>query len=321
VPSVSVRSITFPKHPEKSHRPLRFVVTTSLAVGAAWFHVQVNAQTTAQTTAQTAAQTAAQAPDKSPTAAANPWSISVGLGVISTPEYEGASKRATGVTPDLNIKYTTRDFGSFSLGSKSRGLSWTMIDKEDYSFGIGIQGDGGRKDNKDGSAFQPGSKRLQGMGEIKPSFEVAAFGHVVLGVPLSLQVVKGFGDGKPDAKDFSIKGHGGTRVELLSEIPIEITKSFSLSIAPGVSWADSKFTQTYFGVTAAQAARSGYKEFKAKGGIRSISLGVGANYKFDSNWTANAFVNYSQLQGDAGKSPLVQKKGQASVILGATYQF
>jgi outer membrane scaffolding protein for murein synthesis (MipA/OmpV family) len=27
------------------------------------------------------------------------------------------------------------------------------------------------------------------------------------------------------------------------------------------------------------------------------------------------------LQGDAGKSPLVQKKGQATVGLGAAYQF
>jgi MipA family protein len=313
VPSVSLRSITVPKIIQKSQRPLRFVVTTSLAVGAAWFHVQANAQMTAQTPAQT--------PDKAPAKAADPWTISVGLGVISTPEYEGASKRATGVLPDLNIKYTTRDFGSISLGSKTRGLSWTMIDKEAYSFGIGIQGDGGRKDNKDGSALQPGSKRLKGMGEIKPSFEVAAFGHVVLGVPFILQVAKGFGDGKPDAKDFSIKGPGGTRLELSSEIPFEITKSFSLSVSPSVSWADSKFTQTYFGVTAEQSARSGFKEFRAKGGIRSVGLGVGANYKFDSNWSANAFANYSQLQGDAGKSPLVQKKGQATLILGAAYQF
>jgi MipA family protein len=310
VPSASVLLVTSQAHVQKQTRhTLRWVATTSLAFGAAWFHVLANAQTSTP------------AADKTPAKAVDPWTISIGLGVISTPEYEGASKRATGVLPDLNVKYTTRDFGSVSLGSKSRGLSWTMIDKEAYSFGIGIQGDAGRKDNKNGSALQPGSKRLLGMGEIKPSFEVAAFGHVVLGVPFMVQVAKGFGDGRPDAKDFSVRGPGGARVELSSEIPFEITKSFSLSVSPSVSWADSKFTQTYFGVTSEQSARSGFKEFKAKGGIRSVGWGVGASYKFDSNWSVNAFANYNQLQGDAGKSPLVQKKGQTTVTVGAAYLF
>jgi MipA family protein len=298
----------FVKSPTQAFHPnptVRFALTSLAALAAAGLHVHAQAQMTDK---------AAKLPD-------SPWTVSVGLGLISAPEYEGASKRSTSVLPDLNLKYSTRDFGSFALGSKSRGLSWTFIDKEAYSVGIGLQGDGGRKDNKDGNALQPGSKRLLGMGEIKPSFEITAFGHVVLGVPLILQVAKGFGDGKADAKDFSIKGPGGARVELSSEIPIEITKSFGLSISPGLSWADSKFTQTYFGVTAAQAARTGFKEFKAKGGIRSVNLGVGANYKFDSHWSANAFANYSQLQGDAGKSPLVQKKGQASLGLGAAYEF
>jgi MipA family protein len=289
----------------RSNPALRFALTSLTALAAAGLHVHAQAQMT----------------DKAAKLPNSPWTVSVGLGVISAPEYEGASKRSTSLLPDLNVKYSTQDFGSFALGSKSRGLSWTMIDKEAYSVGIGIQGDGGRKDNKNGNGLQPGSKRLLGMGEIKPSFEMTAFGHVVLGVPFILQVAKGLGDGKADTKDFSIKGPGGARVEFSSEIPIEISKSFSLSISPGVSWADSKFTQTYFGVTAAQAARTGFKEFKAKGGIRSINLGVGANYKFDSHWSANAFANYSQLRGDAGKSPLVQKKGQATVSLGAAYEF
>jgi MipA family protein len=286
-------------------RAPRFFAVTLVALGATGF--QVNAQ--------------AQSVDKATTKTADPWAVSIGLGVASAPEYEGASKRASSVLPDLNIKYTTRDFGSISLGSKAKGLSWTMVDQEAYSFGFGVQLDGGRVDNKDGSLLRPGSKRLRGMGEVKSSVELAAFGHVVLGVPFILQVAKGLGDGKTNAKDLSIKGHGGTRVELMSEIPFELTKEFSLSVSPSVSWADTKFTQTYFGVTPEQAARTGFAAFKAKGGIRSVGLGVGANYKLGPQWSVNAFANYSQLQGDAAKSPLVQKKGQAAVQLGVAYQF
>jgi MipA family protein len=287
----------------------RYATTSLLALGAALAQVPAHAQTADKPAASTAAKPV------------DPWTVSLGLGVVSTPHYEGADKRSTSVLPDLNVKYSTRDFGSFSLGSKNRGLSWTMVDKEAYSFGIGLQGDAGRTDTKDGTALKPGSKRLLGMGEIKPSLEFAAFGHVVLGVPFILQVAKGAGDGKADAKDFSIKGPGGTRVELSSEIPFEITKAFGLSLSPSVSWADDKFTQAYFGVTPEQAARTGFKAFKAKGGVRSVGLALGANYKFDAHWSANALLSFSQLQGDAAKSPLVQKKGQATVIFGAAYEF
>jgi MipA family protein len=302
---VSKVSSTLSSPRRRVQAPPRFFVSVLVSLGAASFQMDARAQTADQ-------------PIKKP---ADPWTVSVGLGVASAPEYEGASKRASSVLPDLNIKYTTRDFGSIALGSKSRGLSWSIVDQEAYSFGIGIQGDGGRVDNKDGTLLRPGSKRLLGMGEIKASFELAAFGHVVWGVPFFVQIAKGLGDGKADSKNFSIKGPGGARVELSSEIPFEVTDAFSLSISPSVSWADDKFTQAYFGVTPEQAARTRFVPFKAKGGIRSVGLGLGANYKLSANWSTSAFANFSQLQGDAAKSPLVQKKGLTTVQLGVTYQF
>lgn len=193
--------------------------------------------------------------------------MTLGAGVISTPEYEGASKRVASLYPDISVSYKTRDYGSFALGGKGRGLSWTIVEQDAYSFGIGLAGDGGRVDSKDGTALRPGSKRLLGMGEIKQSLEFTAFGHVLLGIPLYLQVSKGASAGQPDAANFSTKGPGGTHIELSTELPYEVSKSLSLSLSPTISWADAKFTQSYFGVTAAQAARTGFAEFKAKGGI------------------------------------------------------
>ncbi len=241
--------------------------------------------------------------------------------MVSTPEYEGASKRVTSLVPDLSVSYKTRDYGSFSLGVKGRGLSWTFVEQEAYSFGIGLAGGAGRTDSKDGTAFKPGSKRLLGLGEIKQSFELTAFGHVLLGVPLYLQVSKGASVGQPDAGNFSTKGPGGTHIELSSEIPYEVSNSLSLSLSPTISWADAKFTQSYFGVTAAQAARTGFAEFKTKGGIRSVGVALGATYKIDPNWSVNATASISQLQGDAARSPLTQKRGQAVAGVGVSYKF
>jgi MipA family protein len=251
----------------------------------------------------------------------SPWNVSLGLFVTSSPEYEGGKKRVTSALPDFNLSYRTKDFGTFGVGSKSRGASWTIIDKEEYSFGIAIGGDAGRTDKKDGTAFRPGSKRLLGLGEIKSSAEFGVFGHVVAGIPINLQIMKGAGDGKADSKDFSIKGHGGTHAELGTEIPWKLNESLTLSFSSSVSWADKKYTQTYFGVTSAQAARSNFKEYNAKGGVKSVSVGVGLIYQIDKNWAANAGLTYSQLQGNAAKSPIIEKKGQPSALIGIGYTF
>lgn len=251
----------------------------------------------------------------------SPWNVSLGLFVTSSPKYEGGKKHVTSALPDFNLSYRTKDFGTFGVGSKSRGASWTIVDKEEYSFGIAIGGDAGRTDKKDGTAFRPGSKRLLGLGEIKSSAEFGVFGHVVAGIPINLQIMKGTGDGKADSKDFSIKGHGGTHAELGTEIPWKLNESLTLSFSSSVSWADKKYTQTYFGVTSAQAARSNFKEYNAKGGVKNVSVGVGLIYQIDKNWAANAGLTYSQLQGNAAKSPIIEKKGQPSALIGIGYTF
>lgn len=52
-----------------------------------------------------------------------------------------------------------------------------------------------------------------------------------------------------------------------------------------------------------------------------MGVSLGANYKIDSNWSANAGASFSQLQGDAGKSPLTQKKAQTLFTAGVSYKF
>ena len=158
------------------------------------------------------------------------------------------------------------------------------------------------------------------MGEIKSSLDYGVFGHVNVGVPISLQVIKNAGDGKVN-NDRKIDGSGGTRVELSVEVPWQISDSFGLSFSPNIVWADKKYTQTYFGVTNRQARDRGFKAYNAKGGVKSVGLAIGANYRFTPNWSANAGVSFDRLQGDAAKSPLVQTKNQTSVTAGVTYSF
>jgi MipA family protein len=252
---------------------------------------------------------------------AGPWDVSVGASVVSTPEYEGAKKSTSSLVPNLSLSYKTQGYGTFSLGGKGLGAAWTIIDKEDYSFGLSLGASQGRSDAKDGTALRPGSKRLRGMGEIKSAAELGVFGHVNAGLPIMLAVVRGSGDGKADTKDRSVRGHGGTRIELSTEFPWQISSNFGLSFSPNIVWGDKKHNQTYFGVTSVQAANSSFKAYDAGAGIKSVGLAVGAEYKFTPNWSATAALALNQLQGDAAKSPLVQKKAQTTVAAGVSYKF
>lgn len=253
--------------------------------------------------------------------AASPWEVSVGMGLVSTPGYEGSNKAVTGLMPDVNVSYKTDGLGSFAFGTKARGFSWTAIDTEAYSLGLSLGAGATRTDGKDGTVFSPGSKRLKGMGEIKSRAEYGLFGHVQVGVPLTFALIKGAGNATANARDGSFNGHGGTRLELGASIPWQVSSNLDVSFSPNIVWADNKYNQTYFGVTSAQSAKSGFAAYTAKSGIKSVGLTVGADYKIDDNWSANATLSLNQLRGDAAKSPLVQSKSQNTFVVGVSYLF
>jgi MipA family protein len=250
----------------------------------------------------------------------DPWTISVGGGIISTPDYEGSKKTISGVLPTVSVSYLSKEYGKFGSDPR-RGLSWTPVLKDEYSFGVGLGVDFGRKDNANGTVFQPGSKLLAGMGRIKPSAEFNVFGHYTLGVPIYAQFSKGLSDGKINALTREREGHGGARLEVGFDVPWKPTNELTLTFSPNVVWADKKYQQAYFGVTAAQAAASKFKAYSADGGVKSAGLNIGANYQLDKHWAGTMSASINQLRGNAANSPLVSRKGQATLVVGASYTF
>jgi MipA family protein len=226
----------------------------------------------------------------------DPWTISVGASVISKPDYEGSKKSISGILPSVAATYRLADYGKVGIDPRN-GLSWTPIQKDEYSFGVGLGFDFGRKDNVNGTAFQPGSKLLAGMGRIKPSAEFNVFGHYTLGVPIYAQFSKGLSDGKINNITREREGHGGARLELGFDVPWKATNELT------------------------QAAASKFKAYNADGGVKSAGLNISADYKLDKHWTGTMNASISQLRGNAANSPLVSRKGQSTVIVGATYTF
>ena len=190
----------------------------------------------------------------------SPWAVGAGLGISTAPEYEGGKKKVSGFSPLINLTYKTKDWGTIGIDQRTRGLAWTFLETDNYSAGISIGANPGRTDSADGTLFNPGSKRLAGLGKIKQSGEFSIFGEYVIGIPLRVQVTRGLGNGKLDLTTNAVSGSNGMQIEIGTQIPYQVTQDFTLFAAPAITWADTKYTQTFFGVTNAQAARSQFFE-------------------------------------------------------------
>jgi outer membrane protein len=102
--------------------------------------------------------------------------------------------------------------------------------------------------------------------------------------------------------------------------------SWVLSAGPRLSWADDRFTRTYFEVTPLEASRSpfGIQPFAAGGTFWSPGVLASAEYRLNRVWKVGVFGEYHRLTGDAADSPLVSNLGskdQFGATISLRYSF
>ena len=91
----------------------------------------------------------------------------------------------------------------------------------------------------------------------------------------------------------------------------------------GTAYASSDYMQTYFGVSAAQAATSlaGLAPFDASAGFKDVSIGATASIDLDPRWTLYLTGRYSRLIGDAADSPVIETENAFFGGAGLSYKF
>jgi outer membrane scaffolding protein for murein synthesis (MipA/OmpV family) len=95
----------------------------------------------------------------------------------------------------------------------------------------------------------------------------------------------------------------------------------SAGLVGEATWADAKSNGAIYGITARQAAISGFPVFAPGGGLLSNSLGVIGSYDLASHWLLVGELEGRRLQGDAARSPLTERRTNAYLVLGAAYRF
>ena len=88
-----------------------------------------------------------------------------------------------------------------------------------------------------------------------------------------------------------------------------------LTVSGFTTYASEDYMKTYFGVSAADHARSGLKQYDADDGFKDLGATVVAMYSINQNWGVTGALRYTRLIGDAADSPLVEDEGSENQML------
>ena len=108
----------------------------------------------------------------------------------------------------------------------------------------------------------------------------------------------------------ALSNDSGLVVDAGSDVFYHVGDDWLASIGPRLSFGDDAYMRSYFGASAAEAARNGrVASFDADGGLKSVGLAASLSYKIDAEWTAQVYDRYDHLVGDAADSPITSSIG------------
>jgi outer membrane protein len=222
------------------------------------------------------------------------WRVTLGAGAMLAPDYEGSDDFEFRPIPDIQVNY--RD----SLVLKNTSLSYNLLRAFDpaSSWRAGPRARYGFGRDQDDNAA------LRGLGDVDGSVEVGGFFGYAQG-PWSgeLSLLQDVAD-----------GHDGLVAELSGGYSFRFTPRLGARLSASTTYADDSYMQSFFGVTPAQAARSGYAAQNAEAGLKDAGVALGMSYGLTEHWMLGGFVGYKRLLGDAADSQIVDGQGSANQI-------
>ncbi|NVZ69326.1 MipA/OmpV family protein [Pseudomonas costantinii] len=242
-------------------------------------------------------------------ALAEDWQYTLKAGIANTPRYSGSDERTT--APLLGGKIIS-PWGIFL--DTDTGLGWGYKDDAlTFSTYVGVSGS--RKDKNE--SMHAGSNRLKGMGEIKARGQVGIkasynLGGVIVGATLEHAL-----------KEDDHKDTGKAYTHLALSLGTNLYKGNYGSIDASVisHFGDSNYLQTWYGVTTGQAAQSRFKEYKASAGNISNGMNLVWSLPISEHTKFSTLLDVQYLADEAGKSPIVERRLQTSLMGMVEYTF
>lgn len=230
-------------------------------------------------------------------------SFTAGVGLAYVPEYAGGDHSRA-----LPLPFLERSYASGVFLSTQRGIGWQTAGGA-WRFSAALGYDGGRDDHK--KNYFSGSDALQGMGDIDGSAQaVLSVGYQLDKVGLSLTT----------KQNLNHRQYGATYT-LGANAPLYSSAGDQVGVGVSALYGDGKHMQTYFGVSAAQSAASGYRAYGAGAGFENLTASVNWTHVIDGSWTVRSGVGLTRLSGDAADSPLTKRKTTPLLMTALLYSF
>jgi len=222
------------------------------------------------------------------------WSFEFGGGALAVPSYAGASSTKIIPLPWIDLHYKNLFFLS-----PISGLGVNLVAVPEGRLAVALLPDLGRSASS--------NNLLRGWGDIGAGADLRLSGQLHLFGPISaLAGVRR-----------QLGGGNGTVVDGGLTVTQPLLRRVFLSATGTVTWANGRYTQSYFGIDAAQSATaqsfgSVLPTFSAGAGFRDVSLALAAVLRLDHHWSLQSILRTEILLGDAANSPLTQQRLQLS---------
>jgi len=230
------------------------------------------------------------------------WRIVLGAGVAAMPRYDGARSYRESPAPVIVILY--RDIAFASVGE---GLGVNLVRGANYRAGVSIGYDLGRPMSDE-------YQHLHGLGDISAAPVLKLFGSYVISKDFPLIL-------RADVRRI-VGGANGLLGDLDAFMPLPgSSKTFVMFAGPTITFSNGQYMRKVFGVSAAQAAASGYPVYDAHGGSTAFGVGFSASRFMTPHWLINMDIAWNRLSGSATDSPITQSTVQGVVVLSTAYRW
>ena len=223
----------------------------------------------------------------------------LGLAVVAGHAYMGSDERRTRAYPAIDYRWASGWFAG-----TTNGVGYNFSRQAGVQYGVRLTADFGRDESR--------SAVLRGLGDVDARPEIGAFYNLQPTAHIFLTSSLRYGAGQ---------GRDGLLLDLGAGLNAQVAPAWRLGAGVAATWANAAYTQSYFGVDAAQAARSGRGVYTAGAGVRDVRVSVSATYAITPRASATAALSYGRLQGDAARSPIVRDRAGVNGVLAVAYAF
>ena len=230
------------------------------------------------------------------------FSVGVGVAGVYRPVFMGSDRDETTARPLLDIKWRN------AIEVEDYDMRINVYAGRHYRFGMILSYDEGRSSTESSNAQTKSVHSVDptAMGGVFASY---FFDTWKFDFRLQQDIINGNGT------------NGGFYAQAGVVYGAKVSPESKFTIGPRITYGSEDYMQSYFGVTAADARKSGMNRFTPSAGLRDAAIVGKFTYDITRNWVAVISLEYATLMGDAKDSPLSRSDTYGVTSMGIMYKF